>query len=109
MSAEPGFITKILYHNSPSLEEMKEQFKYRKTLRFYRGLIQDGMMIFPTDLESFPAPVLCTLCEKPVITRAKTERSGLQMYVAATNPRPSMLMQVATDSRSPGRASGLLD
>lgn len=85
MSNGQAHAKKYIFENSPSIEEMKQNRKYRKTLRFYRGLIQDGMMVLPNDLEGYPAPVLCTLCEVPVITRTKTERSGLHMYGMANN------------------------
>lgn len=68
------------FKGGPSLQQMGRDKKYNKTLRFYRGAIRDQLMIMPQDLEEYPAPVLCPFCEVPVITRAKTERSGKQMY-----------------------------
>ena len=69
-----------IFQNSPTIQQMKKNRKYRKTLRNYEGALEDGMMIMPEDLEGFPAPVLCSFCERPVITRTRKERSGFQWY-----------------------------
>lgn len=71
-----------IFQNSPTIQQMKGNREYRKTLRYYRGALEDGMMVMLEDLEGFPAPVLCSSCEKPVITQTKTERSGYQWYVS---------------------------
>lgn len=47
---------------------MREKWKYRKTLWNYEGALKDGMMVMLEDLEGFSAPVLCSFCERPVIT-----------------------------------------
>lgn len=57
---------------------MENNKKYSKTLKIYRYALQNGMMALLDDLEDFPAPVLCSYCEVPVITRTKSERSGNQ-------------------------------
>lgn len=62
------------------MSEMESDKKYRKTLKIYRHALQNGMMSLLEDLEDFPAPVLCSYCEVPVITRTKSERSGSQKY-----------------------------
>ena len=81
MSIRQASAKSSIYKNSPSIEEMKQDKKFRKTLRFYQGVIQGGMMVLLDDLEEFPAPALCSFCEAPVITRTKNERSGQQKYV----------------------------
>ena len=69
-----------IFQNSPTIPDMRKNRKYRKTLRNYQGALEDGMMVMLEDLEGFPAPVLCSFCENPVITRTKNERSGFQWY-----------------------------
>ncbi|KAL8749503.1 MAG: hypothetical protein Q9199_007643 [Rusavskia elegans] len=62
---------------------MKSDWKYRKTLRNYEGVIEDGMMVMLEDVEDFPAPALCAFCENPVITQTKSVRSGSQWFKIA--------------------------
>lgn len=69
-----------VYESSPSIAEMEGDRRYRKTLKIYRYALQNGMMCLLEDLEDFPAPVLCSYCEVPVITRTKSERSSNQKY-----------------------------
>ncbi|KAL2046574.1 hypothetical protein ABVK25_011733 [Lepraria finkii] len=72
-----------IFEKSPTIQEMRQTRKYRKTLRNYEGSLHDGLMIMLEDLEAFPAPVLCSFCETPVITQAKTERTGFQRFCIA--------------------------
>ena len=70
-----------IFQNSPTIPHMRKKWKYRKTLRNYEDALEDGMMVMLENLDDFPAPVLCSFCEKPVVTRTKTERSGYQWYI----------------------------
>lgn len=67
------------------MSEMENDKKYRKTLKIYRYALQKGMMALLEDLEEFPAPVLCSYCEVPVVTRTKNERSSSQKYGTASH------------------------
>lgn len=72
-----------IFKSSPTVQQMKSDWKYRKTLRNYEGVIEDGMMVMLEDVEDFPAPALCAFCENPVITQTKSVRSGSQWYVVS--------------------------
>ena len=69
-----------MYTRSPSIQEMSQNRKYRKTLDRYRGTIQSGMTISLKSLEDFPAPIQCPFCRVSVITQTEIRRSGSQKY-----------------------------
>ena len=57
--------------------------RYAKTRENYGYYLHNGIMLQLESLETFPAPVLCPSCEKPIITALENERSMNDKYVNA--------------------------
>lgn len=74
----PAAASGWIYQNTPSLQQMENDKRYRKTVKKYRMPLQRGMMVRLEDLEDFPAPILCPFCEVPTISSARSERNAGQ-------------------------------
>lgn len=70
-----------VYQASPSRESVEKDRRYRKTREYYTPALRQGMMVGLEHLESFPAPVLCSYCERAVITETKVKRTSFQKCV----------------------------
>lgn len=79
-----------VYQAGPSRESVEKDRRYRKTREYYTPGLRQGMMVGLEHLENFPAPVLCSYCERAVITETKVKRTSFQKCVYRSSERQSM-------------------